>query len=296
MQTLYIQNSLGDEAPSVSVAEKNLLENLDQAETIFTYLLYVSLQVAQFARTDASSRASRRILEEGDLHVNTKIAGNLLLSRLEKDPGFSSQVDQHHLAAMTDRNLVKKLYRELSSAVPYKDYTNQSARTPKEDHQILVYLFTEILVKSEALDQHLEEHFIHWPDNREMMWQFINNFLDRPGAFHFGELISREKIRYARELLAAVLVKQNYCLELIRPKLQNWDADRIAVIDMIIMQMGICEFLYFPTIPAKVTINVYIDLAKIYSTPQSGQFVNGILDSIFKELETGGGINKTSTP
>ena len=87
--------------------------------------------------------------------------------------------------------------------------------------------------------------------------------------------------------------KKEYALELIKPKLQNWDSDRIAVLDMLLMQMGVCELLYFETIPTKVTINEYIDLAKDYSTPQSGQFVNGILDSIFKELDANGKIVKT---
>jgi len=82
-------------------------------------------------------------------------------------------------------------------------------------------------------------------------------------------------------------------LELIRPRLQNWDPDRIAAIDMLLMNMGICEFLFFPTIPTKVTINEYIDLAKTYSTPQSGQFVNGLLDNVLKDLNAAEKISKT---
>jgi N utilization substance protein B len=89
-----------------------------------------------------------------------------------------------------------------------------------------------------------------------------------------------------------VIEKKEYTLELIKPKLNNWDSDRIALLDMIIIQMGICELLYFETIPTKVTINEYIDLAKDYSTIQSGQFINGILDNIHKELLTEGKINK----
>jgi N utilization substance protein B len=88
--------------------------------------------------------------------------------------------------------------------------------------------------------------------------------------------------------------KQDYALELIKPKLKNWDAERIAVLDMILMEMGVCELLYFETIPTKVTINEYIDLAKSYSTPQSGHFVNGILDNIHKELMTQDKIHKVN--
>ncbi len=96
--------------------------------------------------------------------------------------------------------------------------------------------------------------------------------------------MSPDKAAFARDLLAAVLEKKEVTMELIRPKLKNWDAERIATLDMIFMQMGVCEFLFFETIPPKVTINEYIDLAKEYSTPLSGQFINGILDNIHKDL------------
>ena len=97
-------------------------------------------------------------------------------------------------------------------------------------------------------------------------------------------MISKDKWEFAKVLLQTVIDKNEVIMDLIKPKLKNWDADRIATLDMILMQMGIVEFLYFETIPPKVTINEYIDLAKEYSTPQSGQFVNGILDNIHKEL------------
>jgi N utilization substance protein B len=90
------------------------------------------------------------------------------------------------------------------------------------------------------------------------------------------------------------LDKKEICLELIKPKLKNWDAERIAALDLIILQMGVCEFLFFETIPTKVTINEYIDLAKDYSTVQSGQFVNGLLDNIHKELSAENKISKKS--
>ena len=105
-------------------------------------------------------------------------------------------------------------------------------------------------------------------------------------------MISEEKMDFAKLLLTTAIDKKEYCAELIKPKLKNWDSDRIAVLDMVLMRMGVCELLYFETIPTKVTINEYIDLAKEYSTPQSGQFVNGILDSIHKEMMESGKIQK----
>jgi N utilization substance protein B len=107
-------------------------------------------------------------------------------------------------------------------------------------------------------------------------------------------MVSAEKMDFAKSLLNAVLDKRDITLEMIKPKLKNWDPERIATLDMILMQMGLCELLYFETIPPKVTINEYIDLAKEYSTPQSGQFVNGILDNIHKDLVRDNKLHKVS--
>jgi N utilization substance protein B len=139
---------------------------------------------------------------------------------------------------------------------------------------------------------HLEEHFTQWDDDGEMMLQLVLNYLGKPGMINFQDLVSAEKRQFAHTLLRTAMEKKEHCLELIRPKLKNWDAERIAALDMILMRMGVCELLWFETIPAKVTINEYIDLAKEYSTPQSGQFVNGILDSIHKELSQEGQLRK----
>ena len=120
----------------------------------------------------------------------------------------------------------------------------------------------------------------------------VLNFLSKPGSLDVKEIIGNEKTKFALNLLKTTIEKKEYTLEIIKPKLKNWDADRIAQLDMIMIRMGICEFLYFETIPTKVTINEYIDIAKSYSTQQSGQFVNGILDSIHKDLQAEGKLKK----
>jgi len=117
-----------------------------------------------------------------------------------------------------------------------------------------------------------------------MVSQLVMGYINKPQSLNFQEIISKDKWDFAKGLLETVLDKKEVLMELIKPKLKNWDAERIATLDMILMQMGVSEFLYFETIPPKVTINEYIDLAKDYSTPQSGQFVNGILDNIHKDL------------
>ena len=125
-----------------------------------------------------------------------------------------------------------------------------------------------------------------------MVIQLLAGYLQKPGSINFNQLMSKDKVDFAKSLLETVLDKNDMLQEIIKPKLKNWDPERIAVLDMIMMKMGVSEFLFFETIPPKVTINEYIDLAKDYSTQQSGQFVNGILDNIHKELVLQGKMQK----
>ena len=157
---------------------------------------------------------------------------------------------------------------------------------------MLEFIFSTLMLPNEDFINHVEENFIHWDDDADMMVTLMANFFQKPSAFNFGEMLTKEKWDFAKDLLNCVLDKKEYCLEIIKPKLKNWDAERIAAVDMILMQMGVCELLFFETIPPKVTINEYIDLAKEYSTPQSGHFVNGILDNIHKELLSQNKIHK----
>ena len=142
------------------------------------------------------------------------------------------------------------------------------------------------------IDQYIQTKITNWDDDAEMMQALVLNHFNKPAQQNFNDILSKEKWDFARTLLTTVLEKAPHTIELIKPKLKNWDADRIAALDLIILRMGVCEFLYFDTIPTKVTINEYIDLAKDYSTPQSGQFINGILDNIHKELTAEGKIHK----
>jgi N utilization substance protein B len=158
----------------------------------------------------------------------------------------------------------------------------------------MTFILTDLMLPDEDFVDFLEEQFVHWDDDAEMMNLLMLGFLQKPKSYNFQEFLGKEKGQFAKDLLLTVMNKETQLAELITPRLQNWDAERIAILDMILMKMGAAEFLFFETIPTKVTINEYIDLAKEYSTAQSGQFVNGILDNIHKELLQENRIHKTS--
>ncbi|HET9434197.1 MAG TPA: transcription antitermination factor NusB, partial [Chitinophagaceae bacterium] len=169
---------------------------------------------------------------------------------------------------------------------------NKEGRDNREEKEILEFILDKLMLANENFTSYMEELFSNWDDDGELVIQLLVNLLQKPGGMDFKEMISGEKKEFAMNLLKTVHEKSEHLQTLIIPKLKNWDPERIALLDMILMKMGVSEFLYFETIPPKVTINEYIDLAKEYSTPQSGQFVNGILDNIHKELVAEGKMQK----
>lgn len=290
MQLLYMMDSAGD-LPLFKDPVHELQKQLDKSRELFTYLLAFLTEVARYAETDARKKAAKHLPSADDLNVNIKIAGNELLWQILENASFQRALEADKTLARMDTELVKKFYQILVETDEYKTYINQLGRDKQKEIALLEFIFNSLMLPNEDFESHIEELFNNWDDDGEMIQQLINTFLHKP-TLNVQLMVSNEKWIFAKNLLTTFIEKKDYVLDLIKPKLNNWDAERIAVLDMIIMQLGVCELLYFETIPTKVTINEYIDLAKDYSTPQSGQFVNGILDNIHKEQTAAGKINK----
>jgi N utilization substance protein B len=283
MQTLYTLATLEHEVkPGEPV--KLLQKHFDDSKELLIYLIYFFTEVASYAETDAYNRASKHLPTAEDLHVNTKIAGNELLWKIKEDAAFREQLEKLKPQHIIDKELIRKVYHQLADSPEYKSYIAVAERNSKSEKEILDFLFEQLMLENELFISHLEENFMNWDDDSDMAVQLLGAYLQKPGTYNFKEIISNDKWQFAKTLLTTVLEKNEHLESYIVPKLKNWDAERIALLDMIIMKMGVSEFLYFETIPPKVTINEYIDIAKEYSTQHSGQFVNGILDNIHKEL------------
>lgn len=293
MQTLY-SCTAADGSITREQATRTLEQHLDQGRQLFVFLIHFITEIARYAETDSRQKASKHLPTASDLNVNTKIAGNDLLWRILEQPSYQQVVKELKPELLVNMDWVRKLYLELAETEIYKTYIAQPLREKKEEKAILEFIFTDLMLPNEDFLAYVEELFVHWDDDAEMMNLLTLNFLNKPHTYNFQEFISDEKLKYGKDLLITVIDKEELCNEYIKGKLQNWDPERTALLDMILMRMGICEFLYFETIPPKVTINEYIDLAKDYSTPQSGHFVNGILDSIHKDFLTQNKLHKVS--
>ena len=302
MQTLYTLGNLDPRPadPKSKHAPVNLLRtHFSQTRSLLVYLSWFLTEVARYAETDAHQRASKHLPTAEDLNVNTKLAGNELLWKMLEDPSYQQQlgVEKPELvyrqSGEQDSDLVRRTYLLLTATPEYTAYIQDPAREKAGEKKILEFILNDLLLANDVFISHIEEHFSNWDDDGEMVVQLLAGFMQKPGSLNFQELLGKDKELFAFSLLQTVLDKEEHLQSLIIPRLKNWDPERIAHLDMILMKMGVAEFLYFDTIPPKVTINEYIDLAKEYSTAQSGQFVNGILDNIHKDLVQQGKMNKT---
>ena len=289
MQVLYM---LETEVPT---APKALLQKeFDKTRNLFVFLVHLLHQVALFAEVEANQRASKNLPNQADLSVNTKLAGNLLVWQTLEMESFKAALEVVKPAQYIDDQIVKSIFRQLADSNEYQLYINDQSREKGKEKEMIKFIFGTIIMGSERFIDYIEERFSNWEDEGDIIIGFILNYIQKPAQIDFMDLVGDEKMKFATYLLQTAIEKKNITEEIIIPKLKNWDPERIALIDMILLRLGVCELVYFDTIPTKVSINEYIDLAKDYSTEQSGHFVNGILDSIHKEMMAAGKIHKIS--
>jgi N utilization substance protein B len=296
MQSLYTVATMDElqtddsKAKCVSILNEKLNRSLDLYVTTILYIL----KVAQYAERNAQLNQSKLIPTDDELQNNTKIAGNLFLWQILSNETFAEKVKTSHLEEHVNEDWIKKIFQQLQQSDLYKTYIKKKDRDQKYEKNIIRFIWEQLMLKDEALLEHFSDELNGWDDDKDMIFMLVENFFKHNSTYNYLQLVSEEKLEYAQNLIRAVIEKDSMFQGIIEPKLRNWDPERVALIDTILLKMGICEFLYFPTIPTKVTINEYIEIAKVYSTPQSGQFVNGVLDNICKGFESENKIRKTA--
>lgn len=287
MQVLYMLETQ-KQGNSTALLQKEF----DKTRNLFVFLVHLLHQVALYAEVESQQRSAKNLPNEADLTFNIKIAGNSIVWQTIESEGFKKVFDVVKPQQWIDKDVVKNLFRQLSESAVYNTYILEENRDKSKEKEILKFIFGTIILGSENAVDYIDEHFSNWEDEGDLMIGFMLNYIQKPSSIDFFDLVGEEKLKFANDLLQTAIDKKTITEEIIKPKLKNWDPERIAMIDMILLRLGVCELLYFDTIPTKVTINEYIDLAKEYSTEQSGHFVNGILDNIHKELVGNGKIQK----
>lgn len=229
-----------------------------------------------------------------------RLALNAFVNFLKEDPGFADGLKKRKISWQQDADLVKKVFFQLRNTPEYKDYVAAGNHTVQEDVDYCAWIFKNIIIPSEALQNSLEERNIWWAEALDLINSMVLKTIrvthpDKKGQFELMPLFrDEEDDRHFMELLYRETIRNDaYFEQLISDKTRNWDVERIALMDIILLKMALSEILNFPGIPVKVSINEYIDISKDYSTPKSKMFINGVIDNLVADLKAKGEVKKT---
>ncbi len=295
-QSLYAYEQ-GSEV-SLTGLRKNLLHSIDKVYHCSAYNLFLLSKIISVAELQAEVKASKYLPTEEDKTFSTVISRNPVIHGIMEDSIYGQVAKEAKVNARDSDDLNRQIFNQLKETDEYKTYVSSTDLDLKAEIDIIKFLYNELLIKNDVFLTHMEEEFVIWEDDAYTIQTSVTRVLEnhpKKGTktmnkeFH----LSKEDRDFSWELARLTINNNEAFTRLLEPKLVNWELDRIAMVDTILMKMAICELLNFPTIPVKVTINEYIDISKIYSTPKSREFVNGVLDSLMKELKESDAIRKT---
>jgi N utilization substance protein B len=223
---------------SATDAVKLLQKHLDQSRQTLVFFIHFLTEVARYAETDARNRASKYIPSAKDLQVNTKIAGNELLWKILEHPSYVQALKEDKPHLINEEDLTKRIYSDLVATDKYKHYIGVQSRERREEKDILEFILTDLMLPNEHFISFVEERFPNWDDDADMLNNLLTAILSKPAALNLQELVGPEKVIFANDLLRTAVEKKEVTMDYIKPKLKNWDPERIAILDMILMRMG----------------------------------------------------------
>lgn len=297
LQSLYAYYKTGGE--DMRRSEKELHFNIEKAYELYHYLLLLMIDVVLYAESRIDLARNKRIPTEEDLNPNTRFIENMLIEQLRNNAHLLKFVDQHKLNWVNHPELIKEVYNRLIESEDYKAYMSAEEHAYADDKRLVTFIFTHIVYSSELLHSILEEQSIFWNDDLEfitsMIVKTIKKFKEEDGADKaLMELYKNQEDKdYVVKLYRQTILHRDEYVEYVKVNTRNWDLDRIAFMDILIMQIAITELVAFPSIPTKVSLNEYLEISKFYSTSKSNVFINGVLDKVVMQLKEGKKIVKT---
>ncbi|MBN8692784.1 MAG: transcription antitermination factor NusB [Bacteroidetes bacterium] len=293
MQMLY--SYYQHENADMAAFEKELFKSLDKVYSLYLTILALFTDLHHTAYLVIDENKNKRLPSKEDLNPNLKFVNNTLLVALSESATLKKELERQKISWQTDFDLVRKLFTEIRNSEDYKSYMAGGENTVKEDRDFLVNLILNHLGEHDLLNHLFEDKNIHWADDTFLAFNsVIRTFETFEGKFVLMPLLKdgEDDTKFVSSLFRKTIQYNSSYEELIKNHTKNWEMDRIASMDMLLMKMAIAEILHIPSVPVKVSLNEYIDISKEYSTPNSKTFVNGVLDKIIAELKRDNKIEK----
>ena len=283
----YYQNG----GKNLDTAEKELFFSLSKAYDLYNYLLLLMVEVTKQANKRLNAAKNKLVPTKEELFPNTKFVENRFIAQLEVNKQLLEFSNNQKKTWENEADFVKTLCDKILESDIYKEYMASETSSYEEDRELWRKLYKNIIFNNIELDQVLEDQSLYWNDDKEIVDTFVLNtikrFDEKNGAKQelLPEFKDEEDQDFARRLFRRTILNADYYRHLISENTKNWDLDRVAFMDVVIMQIALAEILSFPNIPVSVSLNEYVEIAKLYSTPKSGGFINGTLDGIVNSLK-----------
>lgn len=296
LQTLYAFFQSGND--SLSAGEKELLLSIDKIYDLYLYQLSLIIEVRQQTERLLEDKKNKKKPSPEDLNPNTRFVDNKCLLQITESQSIQQKLQERKISWGGNPDIPRKIMTKFISSNDFKTYLQDSNPSFEKDRELIIKLLKYYICEFELLHSFYEETSIYWIDD----WELVNKMIIKglkaleqgdEKQFKLMDLYKDlDDKRFARDLFKKTIVNDEQFAPLIASKTQNWDIERIALMDIIIMKMALSEIMKFPEIPVKVSLNEYIELSKMYSTPKSKVFVNGVLDKLVEELIETNKINK----
>ena len=286
---------------NMDTAEKELLFSLSKAYDLYNYLLGLIVAITQEERRRVDI-ATRRAKREGTETPSQRFAFNKFATQLEENKQLNLFMEDKKMSWENDVEAVRKLCDQIERSLLYQEYMMSDAEDYETDRELWRRIYRTLIQGNEDLDAILEEKSLYWNDDKEIVDTFVLKTIKRfdPANKADQELLPEyddtEDREYALKLFRSTILNADTYQRYMSETSRNWNFSRLAYMDVVLMQIAIAEMLTFPNIPISVTINEYVDLAKLYSTPKSGGYINGMLDAIARHLVDTGRLLKPMQP
>ena len=290
---------------SAYIAKKRLMQSLDDMYLLYIRILSIFSALTYTAGQIIEVKKQRYLPSETDLQPNFKFIKNKFIQKIEQNTSLQKHILTTNLNWNNEVDLlfVRKIYDAMSNQDFFIEYMQNPTKSFEEDKELVLAILEKFMLENEDMIHYFGEIKISWLHDFNDVIILVHNTLKLftetqsddmplPSLFKFSREGISEDMDFAQDLLTKVIQNDEKYVEIIASKLVNWDLERIARIDFVLLKMAICEFCEFPTIPLRVTLDEYIEISKYYSTPKSKHFINGLLDTILVSLRQENKINK----
>ncbi|MBE6210527.1 MAG: transcription antitermination protein NusB [Rikenellaceae bacterium] len=296
VKSLYAH--IKSESDNLQASEKSLVLSIDKTYELYIQMLGLIVDVARYAEERQEIARQKKLPTYEDLNPNRKFVENVVIARIAESEAVQSFLSKHSLGWAKYPELIKNIYNNLTQTPFYNKYMLAASRSFKEDALLVTDFYVNCLEDNEALEEALEEQSIYWSDDLGFALTMVVRTLSNMRESH-QELRLQPKFKSEEDLLFAKELFAKSALQFAQNQLyldrftHNWDVERLAFMDKLIMSVAMTELVTFASIPVKVTLDEYIELSKYYSSPTSSTFINGVLDKVVESLTEEGRINKS---